>query len=349
MKHDMNSWTEFLTSQGAVFQNNETHSFGESAAQRDPDDGGTRMMDLSHIGVIEARGPDALTFLAGQFTNDLKPLDANHVQLNGYCNAQGRLIALLRVHRYGEAFLLHVPRSLVEGLLKRLRMFVLRAQVSIDDVSDHWVRLGLSGPRAAALLSEGLGMTAPEPGGVTQGSGTIVLGVAGSTPRFEVLAEPSVAPSLWNTWRSVATPVGSGAWRLLDIRSGLPELAPVTSQEFVPQMINLQAIGGISFKKGCYPGQEIVARMQYLSKLKRRMYVGRCADPALPVPGEPLFQGGQETEHKVGMVVSAEPSPNGGSELLAVVEITALGDIHLKGPRGPVVILADPPYPLGSG
>lgn len=349
MMHDVKLWTEFLASQGATFENNETRSFGESAAERDPRNGSTHMMDLSHIGVIAARGPDALAFLAGQFTNDLKQLDREHVQLNGYCNPQGRLIAALRVHRYGDGFLLHLPRSLLEGLLKRLRMFVLRAQVSLDDASERWTRIGLSGPRAAVLSSEALGMAAPEAGKFAEAGGTIVIGMPGSTPRFEILAETTLAQRLWNTWRSVATPVGSGAWRLQDIRSGLPELSPVTSQEFVPQMVNLQAIDGISFKKGCYPGQEIVARMQYLGKLKRRMYVGRCAESALPAPGEPLFQGGQATEHKVGIVVSAEPSPDGGSEMLAVVEITALGDVHLKGPTGPVVILTDPPYTLGSG
>lgn len=345
----MNSWSEFLALQGAVFQNHETHSFGESAAQRDPSDGRTLMVDLSHIGVIEARGPDALTFLAGQFTNDLRQLDANQTQLNGYCNPQGRLIAILRVHLYEGGLLLHAPRSLLEGLLKRLRMFVLRAQVSFDDASDRWVRLGLIGPHAAALLSEGLGLSAPSAGAFIRNSEAMVLSVTGPVPRFEVLVQPVLAQKLWMRWRKDAISVGAGAWRLLDIRSGLPELAPATSQEFIPQMLNLQALSGINFKKGCYPGQEIVARMQYLGKLKRRMYVGHCADAALAAPGEPLYQGGQDTEHKVGVVVSAEASPNGGSELLAVVEITALGEIRLKGTAGPVVILADPPYTLGSG
>lgn len=345
----MNDWMEFLASQGAVSQNNETHSFGESAAQRDPTDGRTLLTDLSHIGVIHARGADALSFLAAQFTNDLRQLDASHTQLNAYCTAQGRVIALLRVHRHNEDLLLHVPRSLIDGLLKRLRMFVLRAQVTLEDASTQWTRIGLSGPRTADLLRAGLGVSAPEAGAVVHASDAIVLGDAGPVSRVEVLAERAVAQRLWSMWRNTAVPVGTGAWRLLDIRSGLPEVVPSTSQEFVPQMLNLQALGGLSFKKGCYPGQEIVARMQYLGKLKRRMYVGRCTDSLTPSPGDSLFQGGQNPDHKAGIVVSAEPSPSGGTELLAVVEIAASGDIRLKSPAGPVVILADPPYSLGSG
>lgn len=345
----MSSWTDFLAAQGAIFQNQETRAFGDGVALADPADGHTFMVDLSHVGLVEARGADALTFLTGQFTNDLRRLNADQSQLNGYCNAQGRLIALLRIYQHDTGFLVDVPKGLIEPLLKRLRMFVLRAQVSLEDVSERWARIGLAGTAAGGLIEQTLDIAAPQPNGVARTSTSLVLSIPGPVPRFEVVAPNDLAQRLWTSWAPTAKPSGAGAWRLLNIRSGLPEVASATSQEFIPQMLNLQAIGGVNFKKGCYPGQEIVARMQYLGKLKRRMYLGRCPDAAVPAPGDALYQGGQEPGQKAGLVVCAEASPDGGVELLAVVEMASTGDVHLKSPTGPAVTLTDPPYPLGSG
>jgi hypothetical protein len=174
------------------------------------------------------------------------------------------------------------------------------------------------------------------------------LAPAGARPRALALVPPGEAAALWERVRGAARPVGLDPWRLTEVQAGVPEVLPENADAFVPQMVNLNLIDGVSFTKGCYSGQEVVARMQYLGKLKRRMYRARVDVAEPPAPGTDLHAPGQPGDQAVGRVVSAVPAPGGGVELLAVVQIETAesAPLHLGAVDGPRLELLDLPYPF---
>jgi folate-binding protein YgfZ len=344
----MNTWTAFLKTFGGNVGEHNRVTFGDSAGNAEPDREPLLIMDLSYLGLIRVEGDDALSFLTAQFTNDLRGLQADRSQLSGYCNPQGRLIALMRIFRVGDDFFLQTPRSLVDGLIKRLRMFVLRAKVVLSDVSEQWPRIGLAGSEVTSIGQAILDTALPPPEGVTSAGAATLLHIPGPVPRYEVIAPSAQAQTLWSRFAARGRIADDTVWQRVSLRGGIPEIEPATSQQFVPQMVNLELIGGVNFKKGCYPGQEIVARMQYLGKLKRRLYRARLAQDHAPQPGDDLYQGGIDAEHKAGTVVNSVPSPQGGYELLAVLEIAASADIRYGSPKGKALELVNLPYEVPS-
>jgi hypothetical protein len=300
--------------------------------------------DLSHLGLIRARGEDAAAFLQGQLTNDTRLLGPERAQLTATCSPKGRMLAtLLAFVRDGDLYL-QLPAERLEGVLKRLRLFVLRAKVTLGDASDELARLGLAGDFAADVVG---GALPPQPFGVAQRHGLTLVRLPGDPLRVEAIGPVDEVTALWREAEAAGAAVaGADWWALLDIRAGVPTVLDATVEAFVPQMANLQLVDGVSFTKGCYTGQEVVARMQYLGKLKRRMRYARVASPARP--GDELWAPGSESGQGAGKVVDARPSPGGGSELLAVVETAsaAAGGVRLGGPDGPVLEFGPLPYAL---
>lgn len=340
------SWKTHLEQQGAVFEADTVTDFGNAQAETNAATERLILADLSHLGMITAQGADATDFLQGQLSNDVRQVDASHSQITAYCNPKGRLLASFRLFMRDDAYCLSLPAALLEPTLKRLRMFVLRSQVTLEDGSDTLVTFGYAGPNAdTALASAMQGAVPEEPDAVTQNGELTVIRLPGSQPRFEIHGPAEAAIALWETLRAEAQPVGMGAWALLDILAGIPNIYPGTVDAFIPQMVNLQAIGGVSFKKGCYPGQEIVARTQYLGKLKRRMYRAHVQADHFPQPGEDIYTGGDT--QSAGRIVSAQAAPEGGYELLAVLQIaSAESELHLGSIDGPTLTLHELPYAL---
>ena len=337
--------------------NQQWQSFLESAGAR-IDDGVARfdpgaltpcnLFDLSHLGLIRVRGEDSVTFLQGQLTNDVRKLDAAHSQLSGFCSPKGRMLASFRLFRIGDDILLQLPRSRVAPMTQRLRMFVLRSKATVDDVSDELAQFALAGDCAPGLLGD-LARGAPDE--VAQGDGFACVRLAGEQPRFLVVGAPDALSSLWRKAADLAAPANTEAWRLLDIRAGLPAVQEQTVEAFVPQMTNLHLVNGISFTKGCYTGQEVVARMQYLGKLKRRMYRVKLEGGDCPAPGTALFAPGSESGQGAGRIVDAAPSPDGGCEALAVVETSAAdsGEVRIGDAQGALLQFLELPYGFESG
>jgi folate-binding protein YgfZ len=284
---------------------------------------------LPSTAVIEVSGADAAGFLQSQLTNDIRALTDGNSQLAGYCNPKGRMLALFRVILRGERYLLLLPRALAPAVLKRLRMFVLRSKVVLSDVSDQWAALGVSGAGAIRRLQE-CGVTVPEHSDAGSWRGeTGVVRLSGQQPRALLLAPAADMASLWPNL--VGLPKGGEpAWRLLEIRAGEPQILPGAQENIIPQMANLDLLGGISFTKGCYPGQEIVARMHYLGNLKRRMYRLVIATPEPPAPGADVRDAAGAL---VGEVVMAAPAPEGQVEALAVLQIerASAADLQVEG------------------
>ena len=304
--------------------------------------------DLSHFGLIQVEGEDAETFLQGQMTNDMRKVTAGHSNLSGWCTPKGRMMASFRVFRLGDAYLLQTPVENLEGVIKRLAMYVLRAKVKVSDASDRLCRIGLTGDCAETLLRPHFPDLPTDANGVARQDASVVIRMPGDTPRYEIVGPAEGLMELWRAMEISAVRLGDDFWALQEIRAGIPTVFAETREAFVPQMTNLQLTDGVSFTKGCYTGQEVVARMQYLGKLKRRMYLAHVQSPTRPRPGDELFAADSTSGQGAGKVVDARPA-NDGYDLLAVIEIASAeaGDV-LLGEDGPPLEIRDLPYEFAS-
>jgi len=310
------------------------------------------LADLSHLGLIRVSGADAQQFLQGQFSNDIRQVTAEQAQLNGWCTPKGRMLASLLVMQWREDYLLQLPLDTQPILLKKLPMYVLRSKVKIADAGDDLVRFGIAGPCAETLVAGQFGKSPAQDWSavvIEQGYCVRLPSHSAEHPRFQVVAEPEFAIACWLAAEAQARPAGADHWAWLDLRAGIPSVQAAISEEFVPQMANLDLINGVSFTKGCYTGQEVVARMKYLGKLKRRMRLAHVASDHRPAPGDELFAAGGTTSGQgAGKVVDARPAPNSGYDLLAVVENASFeaGDLRIGNAEGPRLEFLALPYSL---
>lgn len=339
-------WHAFLENRGAEFEEGVVIHFGNPERERRVVTAGEIIADLTHFGVIAVHGQDAQTFLQGQLTNDIRSVSDDSAQMSGLCSPKGRLLANFLIYKRGDSYYLRLPRSEVEPVLKRLKMFVLMSKVTLEDVSDNMAHIGYAGPHADKQLQEHVPGLPAEPYGSVQSGELTIIRLMGIQPRFEIFGALDAVISLWKSLDVRAAPVGAEVWELLDIRAGVPTIMTETVDAFVPQMVNMQLIEGVSFKKGCYTGQEIVARMQYLGKLKRRMYLAHVNTDQVPKPGEDLYSSSSSSGQGTGKIVNAARAPEGGVDVLAVIEISSRENdvIHLNDDKGPELKFADLPY-----
>ncbi|MBA4176400.1 MAG: folate-binding protein YgfZ [Leptothrix sp. (in: Bacteria)] len=288
---------------------------------------------LDDWGVIRAHGADAASFLHGQLTQDVLHLDEGHARLAGYCSAKGRLLASFVMWRRGpEEILLACSADLLPVVLKRLSMFVLRAKCKLSDASADWPLWGLAGDAAAVAPTGAWARAAKEatewlrlPDAVVDGRAVARALAAGP--------ETPAGPAL-----------DAQAWRWLEVRSGVARISAATSEQFVPQMVNLELVGGVNFQKGCYPGQEVVARSQYRGTLKRR---ARIVESTVALqPAQEVYHDGDPGQ-PAGMVVLAGQW-GGRHAALAELKLAALGggSLHAGSADGPVLTPVPLPYEL---
>ena len=306
-----------------------------------------RTGDLGGYGLVSVSGDDARDFLGNQLSNDVKALQAGQTGLGSYCTPKGRMLACFHMLLTPAGdYLLFMPADRVEPFIKRLSMYVLRSKVTLSEAASDTVIAGCWGSGAtAALEAENLPLPA-EPGAVSWQTGLGIARFPGPVPRYLLIGNMTTLPPLWTRLTAGCPPASTAAWAHQDILAGLPSVYAATSEEFVPQMANLELLGGVSFRKGCYPGQEIVARMQYLGKLKQRMFRGHVATEQRPEPGTDLFAGADTSGQSSGKIVDARPAPAGGYDLLAVVRLTAVAgdDLRLGSPDGLPIELRSLPY-----
>lgn len=340
----MTTWTEFLTSQGAAFADATVADFGDASTELAAAASQTVISDLSQFGLIGLSGEEAQTFLHGQITNDLRSLSDQAAVFAGYLSSKGRMLANFLVMKRGDDVLVMLPASLREPIQKRLSMFILRSKVKARDAGAEWVRLGVNGPNVSQALKEALGYELPGGlMGMAHGDQTFVLRLGDQ--RFDVFVQPEAAPAIWQKLSAQCRPVGAPAWDWLMVQSGVPMVLPQTQDHFVPQMANMELLGGVSFNKGCYPGQEIVARSQYLGKVKRRLFLAHI--DAAAAAGDELFSS-ELQDQAAGHIANAAPAPGGGFDVLAVVHNSCVeaGDVHLKARDGAPLVFRPLPYPV---
>ncbi|GAB5606046.1 CAF17-like 4Fe-4S cluster assembly/insertion protein YgfZ [Sideroxyarcus sp. TK5] len=338
-------WQNHLATRQATITEGVVHDFGDAAAERAAAETGDIMCDLSQFGLLRVSGEDAQSFLQNLLSNDIRETDSGRAQLSSFNNAKGRMLASMLVWKQGDDYLLQMPRGLCEAMRKKLSMYVLRSKVKISDISDERVCIGVSGDKALATLHGVYAALPSDSMTAVQADDTILI--RRDAQRVQIVTSSSRAGEIWQTLSAVAAPAGSPCWDWLDIRAGVPFILPQTQEAFVPQMVNFELIGGINFKKGCYPGQEVVARMHYLGKAKRRMYLARVMTDSAPLPGDKVFSAADPTQ-PCGEVVNAAQAAHGGFELLAVVQTESADafPVHLGALTGPRLEFEPLPYAL---
>ena len=296
---------------------------------------------LTHEGVLAVRGADAGKFLQGQLTCNLNYLSDTQSSLGARCTQKGRMQSSFRILLQGDGVLMAMATELLEPQLADLKKYAVFSKSKLTDESAAWVRFGVD-HGDTALISLGLDLPA-DTDSVARNDGLIAVRV--SPDRAELWVAADQADAIKGRLAALLTEGDLNQWLLGQIRAGIGQVMPSTRELFIPQMLNLQAVGGVSFKKGCYTGQEIVARMQYLGKLKRRLYRLKLDTSDLPEPGTQLFSPTHGSS--IGEVVLAAHTGQ-NIELLAVLQAEAAegGDVHLGALEGPALHLLDLPYEL---
>ena len=334
----MNStWQEFLGASGARIGQNIVADFGDLAAELAAARDATIIAPLAHLGLIECVGDDAKSFLQNQLTSNVNHLTADAAQHSAWCTAKGRMQASFVLYRAESGFQALLSADLVAATLKRLQMFVLRSKAKLADLSTTHEVIGVSGPDAeAALKKAGLPVLAESLKTAPFEHGTLIRL---ELNRWLIVVASATAPDLWKRLAENARPVGTPAWYWLDIQAGLPLITEATKEAFIPQMANFDKIGGVSFNKGCYPGQEIVARTKYLGKVKRHLYRIRATVPMKAGDG---LCSPESPETACGTIANVAPSPDGGFEALGVIQESFAdnGTLRLGTPDGPVLSVA---------
>ncbi len=297
--------------------------------------------DLSPLSVLSISGPDAGAFLQGQLSSDVLALAEGVAQFTSFNSPKGRMLANFVLWREAaDDFRALLSGDLAAPVQKRLAMFVLRAKATLADISQNSARFGIGGPNAAEALRAVFG-TAPDTLAVVRVDGSTLLGLPG--PRFVVIAPIESALGTRTRLAREAVHAPFTVWQWLTIRAGIPVVTAPVQDQLIAQSANWDVLGGVNFRKGCYTGQEIIARMQYLGRQKERLFAFHA--DAVATPGMRIFGAGFG-DQACGVVVNAAPAPEGGSDLLAVVQLAAanVGGLHLDVPEGPLLAPLPLPY-----
>lgn len=340
----MISWQEFLVANGGRISDGAAMSFGETPADYPALATKTIVADIGNEGVLAVEGVDGAKFLQGQTTCDVNATSPTATIAGAFCNPKGRVIADFRaIAVSANRILLAMHRGLVPITQQAVSKYAAFFKAQLTDRSADYRQFGIAGPDADTLIAKHFPDLPTHSGAVIIQSDALAVRL--DEDRFLVLATNESAIDIWNQLTVIARPVGQRFWQLLNIRAGQGRVFPTTSGEFIPQMLNFQATGAISFKKGCYTGQEVVARMQYLGKLKRHMYRLILASSAIPEPGTDVFVPGNG--QSAGTLVYAAPATAHECEALVVLKDDVLkSSTLLFGSDSVTVRAADLPYTL---
>lgn len=308
-----------LLALGAHYQQEVCQHYGQPQAELQQALQGNIVCHLSHLALMQIQGEDSVNFLQGQLTNDIRLLDGKSTQYAAYCTPKGRMLALFLAFAHEQHWHLIAPYEQMNFLIQRLRMFVMRSKVAIQDKRDEIVVLGLAGQQMPERLSRIFSHIPEQAHSMVSLPEATLIRLPSAHPMFLLMASQQSIETLLGKLLVDCQAVGKPAWDALNIQAGLPQVVTATQECFVPQMLNLDVLNGISFKKGCYTGQEIVARTHYLGTVKRRMQIAHLACTAAIQPGQPIHT--LNSPDAVGMVVNAAPNLTGGTDLLIEVRL----------------------------
>ena len=286
---------------------------------------GNIVTDLSYLAVIKVSGDDVESFLNGQFTINIGKITEHQLQFSAWCNPKGQVKTTFYIYRHADNFHILLPEELKVSFLKQLGMYILRADVQLTDQSDSLARIGLCLDQAdvyqadvgqSDLLNQLPDNLAVLPLAATEAE------LSSMQSRYIIVADIEQAESVRNTLTEQLADTDSSAWKLLDIQAGIPWLTPETSEKFLPQMLNLDLMGALDYQKGCYPGQEIIARLHYRGELKRNLYLATCTSKETPGPGASIVSSANKT---VGTAIQAQTEVE-TTYLLAMIDNDSIQD-----------------------
>jgi folate-binding protein YgfZ len=292
--------------------------------------------ELTHLGVIRVTGDDAVTFLQGQLTQDVALMGSQEARLAAFCNAKGRMQASFVVFKHGTDVLLVCNRDIQPATLKRLSMFVLRAKAKLSDASAEFALYGVAGAAVAQVAGRAGALWEK----MDLGDASLVFLHPGAGQARALWCAPAGSPA-----PEGPPPISLADWQWLGVQSGIAMITQPIFEAFVPQMLNYESVGGVNFKKGCYPGQEIVARSQFRGTLKRRAYVAHTA--GTPSVGQEVFHA-SDAGQPCGTVAAAAPNPAGGFDAIVSMQTSAAADgrLTLGSAAGEALALLPLPYAL---
>ncbi len=329
----MTNWKAFLSESNTEFKN--INNAKNSAEM---------LFDLSDQGIIKVSGDDAESFLQNQLTNDIRNVTDTTHQASAWCSPKGRIIANFQIFKRNDSYFLTVSADLIEHIIKKLRMYVMMSKVTVEDVTKSIIHFGYTGDLQTIIAD------APtDSSQILQYNNLSILKLTDSKSRYEIFGDISNindAKKLWDQCSVSATAVDTNGWDYLNIVAGLPNISEASSEAWVPQMVNYIAVGGVDFKKGCYPGQEIVARLNYLGKTKRRMYRLQVDTDKLPAIGDAIAS---NSDKEAGKILNMAINPDGVIEALAIMKIAeADSKLTLDANTSVAIKILKLPYSLGD-
>lgn len=306
---------------------------------------------LPGMACYEVSGEDAQSFLQSQFTNDVNAINATQGQLTSYCTPKGRMIAIFYICQWLDSYYLIIPEEIASAMMQRIKMYIMRAKVVILDRSDQLPINALFGQQAEQTLEQ-LDYHAPQQDYQTSSfDGGCCMRIPGIVPRYILLGDEQLSNELRQAASSDNLSIHTSSpeyWQWLDIMSGIPMIYSGTQEAFVPQMMNLELISGVSFSKGCYPGQEVVARLHYLGNANRRMYRIGSSEKIAIKTGDDIYASDSEKNQAIGKVVSAVTTGKQDVTALAVlrVEDAENNKLAISSPTGAKVEVKPLPYEI---
>lgn len=347
-------WQDFLKEKGAQFtEDGKISTFGQPEIERYLIKHGPVVTDLSHQALLKISGSDAFDFLQGQLTSDLSKVNAHQAQLSSYCDPKGNVLAIFLVFKHEDHFFLSFDGSLKEPIQKRLSMFVLRSDVQIADASGELIHLGYGGEFGDLDIQRRLSTKVKniyETGLIeAEGmEGVCVIKVPGPYHKYDLFGPSDKMQRVWEKLRDNCDATNSFDWNLLNIAAGIPEMTAANSGTLLAQFFNLDKLDAINFQKGCFPGQEIIARIHYRGKVAKRMLRIRLQETQELAPGDTLKLKDSQGKNHSFTVVNANPDVLSGTLCLAIGSLKPLESVegNLATENGQEVLFEPLPYPI---
>ncbi len=274
-----------------------------------------KFIHLNTYSTIKVEGDDRIQFLQGQFTQDINLITLDHALFSGFCNPKGRVLAFMLCYMDQASIHIQIDSSVEESFLRRLKMYVLRSKVSMSLLGDQFTCIGFMGFKA--LLEQGI-QPPKSYLDIVRSHDVMIMRVGKDTERFQLMGEASKVKSFMQLQLPEYTSMSIESWNNLNILDGVPDIYPTTQEAFIPQSLNMDLIDGVNFKKGCYTGQEIVARTHYLGKVKRRMYRGFIESQDVLTPGDQILN---EKKEVIGQLVRSAVENNSKTNMLIELRV----------------------------
>lgn len=342
-------WKTFLLSEGAHIDNDIVRNFGDPQHETMAALTENVIVDLSYLAVIKITGTDAATFLNNQFTSDITQLSNGHVQLSAWCNPKGQVIANFIIINLADDYFILLSHALKDRFIKRLQMFVLRAVVTIEDCYDSLQCIGFKSTDIEQI--EGIEITDLQTKSkhAFRQDEQILFSLPVNQKRKIIFGPVDSLRHVWLKLSKICTRIGSQYWQLYDVLDGLPWIQSNTSETYLPQLLNLDHLHGLSFDKGCFPGQEVIARLHYRGKYKRRLFIANIDTESTINSGAKIYM--DSIEKSVGTILNIAPHPTKGQYALAIlnVEHAISKHLHLGESNDPFLKISTPAYISSDG